>query len=180
MKKTALLLPFLAAFTPAAFADDAGLLRCRAITESASRLACYDALAAGVTPPKAAVTPENFGLQPKPAPKPAPPPPPAPVPPQAKAAPTLPATTPETFGLQPKPAPEETTSITSYIPGRFEGWKGNRALTLANGQVWQVADDSRVLMDKVDPKVTISRGAMGAFYLEIEGRNGMTRVRRVQ
>lgn len=83
------------------------------------------------------------------------------------------------FGLAPKPS-EELESIHSHIPGLFEGWRPNARIRLANGQVWQIADDSTNLLQRREPRVTIRRGALGAFYLDIEGDNRSPRVRRVQ
>ena len=70
--------------------------------------------------------------------------------------------------------------IESYIAGRFEGWEAKSNIKLANGQVWQIADDSRRYLTMNDPKVRIRRGALGAFYLEFEKSNISPRVRRVQ
>jgi len=50
-----------------ALADDAALLKCRALPDTATRLACYDAIPVGVAGPVAAApsrTPEqNFGME---------------------------------------------------------------------------------------------------------------------
>jgi hypothetical protein len=43
----------------------------------------------------------------------------------------------------------------------FEGWRPNERIRLANGQVWQIADDSSSLLQRRDPKVTVRRGALG-------------------
>lgn len=148
--KTTLFLLLLSAGT--ALADDAGLLRCRAITDAAARLACYDALPMSSTEGKAG---------------------------QAKA-----IQTPEQFGLEQQTAaaqaPKELDAIDSRISGRFEGWYPNAIIRLANGQVWQVTDGSSRSYDLTDPKVSIRRGFLGAFYLNLEGDNRTVRVRRVQ
>src|SRR6478736_222631 len=60
----------------------------------------------------------------------------------------------------PAPAPEP--------PARFG---------LANGQVWQVADGSTRFYDLDNPKVTIRRGMLGAFYLDLSVDNWSIRVR---
>jgi len=52
-----------------ALADDSGILRCRAVKDSAARLSCYDALAvppaapAAGAQPKAAAAPAQFGME---------------------------------------------------------------------------------------------------------------------
>jgi hypothetical protein len=151
--------------TPA-FADE-GLKRCRTIADPASRLACYDALPLGSAPAAPA----------RPVPAPA-----APAAPSAARAaePLYPPQSPQQFGLERKAVESELAQIESTIPGRFEGFRPNLRIRLANGQVWQVADDTRRLYDKVDPRVTVRRGAFGAFYLNLEGENLTVRVRRVE
>lgn len=62
--KNALLLLLLA--SGAAVADDAAVLKCRALTEGAQRLACYDAMplkAATAAAPAAAPSERNFGME---------------------------------------------------------------------------------------------------------------------
>jgi len=153
----------------AARADDAGLLRCRAIADPTARLACYDALPVSVPEaPKAALpqpTPtEQFGL------------------PAAKPAPAAVAPAPaEQFGLPPPKPPEgDLDSIESTIPGHYDGWYPNQRIHLANGQVWQVVDTSARPMSVTDAKVTIRRGLLSAFYLEFEHVNQTVRVKRLQ
>ena len=141
----------------AARADDTALRRCRALSEPAARLACYDALplaAAALSSPPAAAT--------------------APV-----AAAVVPAAEPAAaFGLQ---RPEDKiTEISSRINGRFEGWRPGHRIRLANGQLWQVSDDSSAVYYLLDPKVTVRRGALGSFMLDIEGARLMPRVRRIE
>ena len=133
-----------------ALADDAALLRCRAIADGPARLACYDALPLGMAAAKAG-------------------------------APTAPALAPsQQFGLEQKSAEAAVQAIESHIPGRFEGWSAKSRITLANGQVWEIADDSKAFMNAENPKVRVRRGAMGAFYIEIEKTNRSPRVKRVQ
>ena len=132
-----------------ALADDAGLTRCRAITEATARLACYDALAVSPAAGKPAI-----------------------------AAPAKPAA--EQFGLEEKRAAPALEAIDSHIPGRFDGWGPGARIRLANGQVWQVVDGSSGAHWIENPKARVRRGALGAFYLEIEGTNRSPRVARVQ
>jgi hypothetical protein len=142
-------------------ADDAGLMRCRAIGDSAARLACYDALARQVE--------GRFG-QPKTSA-------PAVVAPAAPRA--APPQTVANFGMENR-QPLELQSIQSHIPGRFEGWKANSRIQLANGQVWQVTDGSSVMMWLENPKVEVRRGALGSFFLDIENDKRSPRVKRIQ
>jgi hypothetical protein len=154
-------LAFLLLVSTSALADDAGILRCRAIKESAARLACYDALVVPATAGKAAPAPSQAAPAAQPT---------------ARA-----AQTPEQFGLEYKKPEVVVDAIESTLPGTFDGWGPKANFRLANGQVWQVADDSSGTTRTVEnPKVRISRGALGAFYLEIEGTNRSPRVRRLQ
>jgi len=46
--------------------------------------------------------------------------------------------------------------------------------------VWQISGGSPRAHDIDNPKVTIRRGTLGAFYLKIEGTNSSPRVKRLQ
>ena len=132
--------------------------RCRQVSEAAARLACYDKLT-DLAAAQAAAT-------------------------VATVAPAVPApvkTPTERFGLEQKAAQEGAAdTITSVLPGDFEGWDPKTKFTLANGQVWQVTDGSSVYWPAKSPKVTIRRGMLGAFYLEVEGLNSTAKVKRLQ
>jgi hypothetical protein len=164
MRALALLL--LAATTPA-LADDAGILRCRAIKDSAARLSCYDAIAVPSAAPSAA--PAAPG-QPKAAATPG-------AAPQAAAAPATPA---QQFGMEAKTPVGQLDAIESTIPGKFEGWGPNTIIPLANGQSWQISDGSTGYVNAENVKVKIRRAFMGSFVLEIEGSNRIAKVRRVK
>jgi hypothetical protein len=152
-KVVKILVPLLL-LSSAALADDAALLRCRAIPDAAARLACYDALPLTASEGRAG---------------------------QAAAKQTNQPLTAEQFGLEEQLAPKsEVDAIESQIPGRFEGWQPNTRIRLANGQVWQVTDGSSRIYDVDNPKVEIRRGMLGAFYLNIAGDNRTVRVRRLQ
>lgn len=132
--------------------------RCRQVGEAAARLACYDKLA------------DLAAAQPA-----------APVPAATPAAPATVKTPTERFGLEQKAAQEGAAdTITSVLPGDFEGWDPKTKFTLANGQVWQVTDGSSVYWLAKSPKVTIRRGVLGVFYLEVEGLNSIAKVKRLQ
>jgi hypothetical protein len=77
---------------------------------------------------------------------------------------------------------ESGAAIIARIPGEFRGWreKGDR-FVLDNGQVWEVLNlTSRLAVNLVDPRVTIEPGALGAWYMSVEGYNGRVNVRRVK
>lgn len=141
--------------TGPALADGSAVLRCRQLAEPAQRMACYEAI----------VVPIAGAVAQAPLPAPTPPDPPK----------------VGNFGLEAKSALVGLPStMDSTIPGRFFGWGPNDTITLANGQIWQISDDSRGAMASTDPRVTVRRGALGAFYLEIVGTNRSPKVRRVR
>ena len=144
-----------------ALADDAGILRCRAIKESAARLACYDALAVPATAGKAAPAPSQATPAAQPAPR--------------------AAQAPEQFGLEHRKPEVVVDAIESTIPGSFDGWGPKANFRLANGQVWQVIDDSTAFYNHLrDPKVTVRRASFGSYLLDIDGVPNTPRVRRVE
>jgi hypothetical protein len=142
----------------AAFADDAAILKCRSLPDTARRLACYDAIPVGAAPSPAA---------------------------PALAAAPAPAVSPEqNFGLRPvakKQKEVEASSIRSTIVGRFDGWAPGSVITLANGQVWKVTDDSDAVLPVMqNPAIEITRGLIGAYFLQVEGHRNSARVARVK
>jgi hypothetical protein len=182
---TLLFASILAGFTVPAQASDA-LKRCRAIGESAARLACYDALplegAPAPTPVSPATAPASrvpatpaLGVRATPVPAPA-----VSSPTPAPPAPSGQASLESSFGLEGRAPAAELPAIQSHIPGTFYGWGQGTQITLANGQVWQVVDDSGRRMQLQDAKVRVRRGLMGAFYLEFDAHNYSPRVRRIQ
>lgn len=169
MNKTVQALILLLSIPGSALANDAGILRCRGITGASARLACYDALVVPAAESKAAASKpagqSESGSSPA-----------ASSPPSTA---SLASVQQHQFGLENRAGPG-TDAIESHIPGRFEGWDAKSNLKLANGQVWQIADDSSRYLQLNDPKVRIRRGVLGAFYLEFEQSNYSPRVRRVQ
>ena len=135
----------------AVFADGAEILRCRLQADTAQRLACYESI---VVPQAATAVRVPIAMPPAPA--------------------------ADLFGLEQKATQSAVRSIESKIAGRFLGWGPNDRIVLANGQVWQISDDSRGAVVATDPKVTVRRGALGAFYLDIEGTNRSPKVRRAK
>lgn len=131
------------------WADDAALLRCRELAAPAERFVCYESIV--VRAPALAPVRST----------------------------TAPAPGDVQFGLENKTPQLALQSIESSIPGRFTGWVPGDTIVLANGQRWQVIDDSRGVVVVSDPKVKIRRGALGSFYLEIDGTNRSPKVRRL-
>lgn len=75
-----------------------------------------------------------------------------------------------------------TEDVVSTIPGNFRGWAGaGQRVRLANGQIWEIVDStSRLAINVDDPDVRIRSGALGAWYLSVDGYNTRAKVRRVQ
>lgn len=140
-------------------ADDAAVLKCRALPGSAQRLACYDAMPVGAASVTAAA--------------------PAGAAPALAAAPAR--TAEQNFGMEKAAKKQEAEYIESSIVGDFDGWEGNTRITLANGQVWRIADGSTAVLPQLhNPKVRIKRGIFGVLYFQVVGQNNMARVRREQ
>jgi hypothetical protein len=105
------------------------------------------------------------------------------VPPQAAGAPGAKPTAPtatDPFGFESRRPAGTPDAIESHIPGQFEGWRAGDRISLANGQVWQIADGSQGALWVQNPKVRVRRGLLGAFFLEVEGTNRSPRVVRVK
>jgi hypothetical protein len=154
----------LAVAAPLAHADPAGLQRCRGISDATQRLACYDALP--ITAAPAAPAASGAGAN---------------TPSLAASAPVAAASKVDEFGLEDKrAAANQLPTVESSITGRFEGWGPNSRITLANGQVWRVSDDSSATLYLDNPKVVVRRGLLGAFYLEVDGTNRSPKVKRVK
>lgn len=160
-----------------------GLKRCRAVSEAAARLACYDALSA--TPARSAAAAATAVAAPAAV---------ATAPAGAKATvPSGPMASPAVAAVAPTPAAQPLESsfglgspaaslqaISSSLPGTFLGWERTTRFRLANGQVWQVIDGTSVAAYLKDPKVTVRRAALGSFLMEFEGLTTAVRVQRVE
>lgn len=70
--------------------------------------------------------------------------------------------------------------IESTIAGEFTGFGKGRRYTLANGQVWEQTDNARLAgVRRQDVGVRIRPGALGAWWLQVDGYNTSARVQRV-
>jgi len=102
--------------------------------------------------------------------------------PVGQARPVLAAPTAD-FGretITPK-AQAQPAAIESTIVGEFSGWRPNMRITLANGQVWRIVDDSATDLPRSgNQKVRIERNLFGTLFLTIDGSNQSAKVRRVE
>lgn len=141
---------------------------CATIAEPAARLACYDrantpqATTAPAEPAaRSAVTPAA---------------PPAAIP--------APAVVEERFGAETLPAkpsdPEVPEAIQSRISGLFKGWDKNTEFKLDNGQVWRCVNCRDVYYQVENPAVTVKRGFMGNYWLQVDGLNTRATVKRIK
>lgn len=73
------------------------------------------------------------------------------------------------------------TPIVAHLVGSFRGWGGSTTFKLDNGQVWQQVDDSVLDIGAIEnPKVTIKKGLISAYYLSVEGVQDTVAVRRIK
>lgn len=155
-----------------ALANEAGVLKCRALTDTNKRLACYDAIdvtgaVANAKPPAATGGAAGTAAAANPRPS-------------GSAATAAPASPAAEFGLPAKQTAVGVDRIETTIKGRLDSWREGSRIRLANGQLWQVADDSRGVCECDNRKVVVTRGAFGTYFLEIEGKGNAPRVKRIE
>lgn len=163
--------------TPGLAAD---LERCRSLAEASERLKCYDMItlpARAVGGPAAAerTAAVSAGASTPGAQAPA-----APGRPAAAQVNVPVAASTARFGLEHELPAGAADELRSSIPGPFSGWEPKTRWKLANGQVWQVADGSRAYYRLASPNVRITRGALGSFFMEIDGVSHAVPVRRLE
>ncbi len=151
----------------------AALRACAAIGAAGSRLDCYDRLAGRLPAPESPPPPTPPTLATGPAATPPHGPPPA-VAPAPAAAPNA------SFGLYAleHPAPPKTAALIGIkVVAVADHDDGSQTVTLAGGQVWQLAEADPLLA--AGDAVTIRRAALGSFLMSTP--TGRThRVRRLR
>lgn len=71
----------------------------------------------------------------------------------------------------------EYSTLESRLKGDFNGWERGTVFVLENGQRWRtVGNSSYVTPPAPAPKVRIVPGALGSFFIEIEGVRQRVRV----
>lgn len=71
--------------------------------------------------------------------------------------------------------------ISGVLQGEFRGFGKGRIYVLDNGQQWEQTDATSISgVRKRSPKVSISPGVMGVWYLKVEGVNTQPKVRRTK
>jgi hypothetical protein len=101
------------------------------------------------------------------------------------AQPEKPVTRTEDFGKPPpEPTAGEITEVTAGVVQFARTPRGKALFVLDNGQVWrQIDSDGTGVFDPApgeSMRVTIARGALGSYNLEIAGRNGLIKVNRLK
>ena len=180
MKACLLLVGLVFALPGTAAEPLAGVLACRAITDSAARLACFDretaalasapALSSAAAPaaPAAAAAQENNAPPAIAATAPRP------------AAPVLDAQ--QSFGLSGSAiaAKEEAVAARPAKLAKIEGrivalaltGNGRTLFTLDNTQVWGQIESDGDMLAKLGDSATISRGMLGSYWLQLKNGRG--------
>jgi hypothetical protein len=149
---------------------------CAAMTDEAARLNCFDRAADDLKPPVVVAEP------PAPEPAAAPVPAAAPAPAAAAKAPTEPLAM---FGMNPelasKQEPEkvELTQISAVVVEITKRTRGERVMTLDNGQVWTEKGAESYFRVKVGDTVVIKKISMGGYRMVGRG-NRASAVRRIK
>ena len=74
----------------------------------------------------------------------------------------------------------EFSAVESRLTGVFTGWEPRGVFALENGQRWREANGSTYVSPPLPaPKVRITPGALGTFWMEIEGVRVRVKVVRV-
>jgi len=177
----------LSVLSPVPFAaeiDVAEILKCQAMQDDASRLACYDSLNSPTTP---AAEPPAAG------PAKVEPPPAAPVPakgadaPAEKSAVAEEATVNESVPLDDKIGKEslrgnvekEKLIVRGRVISCREDLTSKYRFYFDNGQIWRQKDNKRITWDKCEFDVTISKDFFG-YKMTPEGEKRHIRVARIQ
>jgi len=77
--------------------------------------------------------------------------------------------------------PATAQALESRIAGQFRGWRRGTVFELENGQRWQATDgDDYVTPPQPGPAVSIVPGALGSFWMKIEGVRPRVRVKPIK
>ncbi|TWG89505.1 hypothetical protein L599_004100000160 [Luteimonas sp. J16] len=71
--------------------------------------------------------------------------------------------------------------IDARIAGEFTGFANRRRYVLDNGQVWQQTDSATLAgVREANPAVRIRPGALGTWWMRVEGYNTQAKVQRIE
>jgi hypothetical protein len=86
----------------------------------------------------------------------------------------------ESFGLSEKQkAKGEVETIVALVTKIEHDLRKNLIVTLDIEQIWLQTDGTRMLLREGD-SVSLDRGALGSFFLGVEGKNRRMRVKRIK
>jgi hypothetical protein len=74
---------------------------------------------------------------------------------------------------------DATTPVSSSLKGEFRGWQNGTVFELENGQRWRVLDSDFATKPLSNPKITISPGLFGSWYMLVEGTSVKAKVKRI-
>ena len=134
------------------------ITQCRSLTATVERLDCYDAIVLGESSTPGPTLTTDVSAQ------------------ESQRDGGSPEGTDFGFEYDVKDA---TQSMISDVNQVRKNAKGGLVLTLGNGQVWQQSDGQTLFLDEGD-SVTITRGALSAFYLSKDGKGRRYKFARVQ
>lgn len=147
------------------------LKKCAQITQDDARLHCFDAVVSQLQSTPA--TPAS-AAQPAPVAQPSKSAPPSAPAPAAKEQPQG-----NNFGLEEKQSQQAADEISAMITKVDQGPRDKLIISLDNNMVWK-QKDSAFISAKKGRKATVEAGALGAFYLKVEGSNRRIRVERLR
>lgn len=148
------------------------LLKCTKITQNEDRLHCFDAVASQLqvapeavdsTKPQAAQSTRSV----------------------VKPAPVAQENTPLSsgptaqFGLEQKQVQQAADEISAMITKVDKGPRDKLIIALDNNMVWK-QKDSAYLRARKNMTASVEKGALGVFYLKVEGSNRRIKVERVR
>ncbi|MGH6628781.1 MAG: hypothetical protein ACREB3_03515, partial [Burkholderiales bacterium] len=77
--------------------------------------------------------------------------------------------------------PDKAEAFDTRIEGDFKGWTGHTTFKLDNGQVWQQNGDDSYYGDLMhSPKARIYPGALGSYWMDIEGIRQRVKVKPIR
>ena len=149
----------------------AGLMACRDVANPTARLACFDREAAALAPSSAALAPSSGS---------------APVAAQVPAAAGIPPVaaldTQQQFGLPERQVAAhevaagtraaDASKIEAHLKQLASVADGREVFTLDNGQAWRQLLAEGDLLAKPGDVVTVSRGFLGSFWLQLPNGRG--------
>ncbi|WP_340680991.1 hypothetical protein [Paraglaciecola sp.] len=94
--------------------------------------------------------------------------------------PVKPISTIESFGLPDKlKAKEEIENIVAHVTSVDHNLRKKLVVSLDIGQIWEQTDGTNMRLREGD-SISLERGALGSFFLGVEGKNKRMRVKRIK